>query len=143
LRFDGLGATVVAVDARSPRLVDLAFDARGDALWRALYRAGRPVQYAHVGAPLALWDVQTAYASRPWAAEAPSAGFSLTWDLLIDLRRGGVGLARVTHAAGLSSTGDAALDARLPLGEAYDVAKETVRAVEATRRRGGRVVAAG
>ena len=86
-------------------------------LWRALYQAGRAVQYAHTARSLALWHVQTAYAARPWAAEAPSAGFALTWDLLLDLRRRGISTARVTHAAGLSSTGDGELDARLPLAE--------------------------
>lgn len=143
IRFDGLGATVAAVDELSPRLVTLEFDRTGAALYRALYRAGRPVQYAYLRRPLALWHVQTAYASRPWAAEAPSAGFALTWELLLDLRRRGVGVARVTHAAGLSSTGDEALDARLPLAERYEVTEEAVRAVEATRARGGRVVAVG
>jgi S-adenosylmethionine:tRNA ribosyltransferase-isomerase len=138
-----LRATIVAVDPGSPRLVSLRFDARGAALWRALYHAGRPVQYAHTARPLALWHVQTAYAARPWASEAPSAGFALTWDLLLDLRRRGVATARVTHAAGLSSTGDGDLDARLPLGERYEVPAATVRAIESANEQGGRIVAVG
>ncbi|HVR09345.1 MAG TPA: S-adenosylmethionine:tRNA ribosyltransferase-isomerase [Thermoanaerobaculia bacterium] len=138
-----LRATVTGVDAASPRLVSLCFEARGGALWRALYRAGRPVQYAHTDRPLALWQVQTPYAARPWAAEAPSAGFALTWELLLDLRRRGIAVARVTHAAGLSSTGDRELDARLPLAEGYEVPQDTVRAVERARERSGRVVAVG
>jgi S-adenosylmethionine:tRNA ribosyltransferase-isomerase len=138
-----LRATIASVDARSPRLVSLCFEPRGDALWRALYSAGRPVQYAHTARPLALWQVQTPYAARPWAVEAPSAGFALTWDLLLDLRRHGVGIARVTHAAGLSSTGDGELDARLPLAERYEVPEDTVRAVAWARERDGRVVAVG
>jgi S-adenosylmethionine:tRNA ribosyltransferase-isomerase len=143
LRFDGLVATVSHVDPASPRLVSLVFDLRDAALWSALYRAGRPVQYAHTSRPLALWHVQTAYASRPWAVEAPSAGFALTWDLLLALRRQGVGLARVTHAAGLSATGDEALDARLPLAERYEVPGETVRAIRVARAQGARVIAVG
>ncbi|HEV3460018.1 MAG TPA: S-adenosylmethionine:tRNA ribosyltransferase-isomerase [Thermoanaerobaculia bacterium] len=138
-----LRATITSVDAASPRLVSLCFEARGGALWRALYRAGRPVQYAHTDRPLALWQVQTAYAARPWAAEAPSAGFALTWELLLDLRRRGIAVARITHAAGLSSTGDGELDARLPLAESYEVPADTVWAVERSRERGGRVVAVG
>jgi S-adenosylmethionine:tRNA ribosyltransferase-isomerase len=143
LRLDGLTATVAGVDPVSPRLVTVVFDGRAEAFWAALYRSGRAVQYAHTAAPLALWHVQTAYASRPWAAEAPSAGFAFTWDLLLDLRRSGVGLARVTHAAGLSSTGDDALDARLPWPERYDIPERTVRAIEGVRGRGGRIVAVG
>jgi S-adenosylmethionine:tRNA ribosyltransferase-isomerase len=143
LRFGLLSASVVAVDRESPRLISLAFDARDAALWRELYRAGRPVQYAYVARPLALWHVQTAYAARPWAAEAPSAGFSLTWELLLDLRRCGIAIARVTHAAGISSTGDAALDARLPLAERYDVPEDAATAIATARARGGRIVAVG
>jgi hypothetical protein len=46
-------------------------------------------------------------------------------------------------AAGLSSSGDAALDARLPLDERYDLPEPTVDAVERTRAAGGRIVAVG
>jgi S-adenosylmethionine:tRNA ribosyltransferase-isomerase len=140
---DDLAAEVRRVDDRSPRLVALAFDRAGAELWSALYRHGRPVQYAHVKAPLALWHVQTGYAARPWAAELPSAGRPLTAETLRELRRGGVGLATVTHAAGLSSTGDPELDARLPLPERFEVPARTVAAVEAARARRGRVVAVG
>jgi S-adenosylmethionine:tRNA ribosyltransferase-isomerase len=49
----------------------------------------------------------------------------------------------VTHAAGLSSTGDPALDARLPLPERFEVAQATVDAVTETHARNGRVVAVG
>jgi S-adenosylmethionine:tRNA ribosyltransferase-isomerase len=138
-----LRATVVAVSAVSPRLVRLAFDRQGDDLWSAVYRRGRPVQYSYVRAPLALWHVQTAYASRPWAAEAPSAGRPLTWRVLLEARRRGIALAAVTHAAGLSSTGEPALDAALPLPERFDVPAETVVAVTRARAVRGRVVAVG
>jgi S-adenosylmethionine:tRNA ribosyltransferase-isomerase len=138
-----LRAAVIGVSDVSPRLVRIRFDRDGDELWSAVYREGRPVQYSYVRAPLALWHVQTAYASRPWAAEAPSAGRPLTWRVLIEARRRGIGLAAVTHAAGLSSTGEPALDAALPLPERFDIPAETVAAVERTRAAGGRVVAVG
>lgn len=141
--FDGLRARVNDVDADSPRLVSLTFDKSGDAVWPALYRAGRPVQYSYTDAPLAIWHVQTAYAARPWAAEAPSAGFPLTWELLLELRRRGVTLTSVTLAAGLSSTGEPSLDARLPLAESYEVSPIAVEAIDTARERGGRVVAVG
>jgi len=138
-----LRATVVAISEVSPRLLRLAFDRQGDALWSAVYRRGRPVQYSYVRAPLALWHVQTAYASRPWAAEAPSAGRPLTWRVLLEARRRGIALAAVTHAAGLSSTGEPGLDAALPLPERFDVPEETVAAVTRARAARGRVVAVG
>lgn len=138
-----LRAMVVEVSAVSPRLVRLRFDRDGDALWSALYRVGRAVQYSYVRGPLALWHVQTAYATRPWAVEPPSAGRPLTWRLLLAARSRGVALASVTHAAGLSSTGAPDLDAALPLAERFEVPAETVTAVAHARAAGGRVVAVG
>jgi len=67
----------------------------------------------------------------------------LDWNLLRRLRARGVGFATLTHAAGISSTGDPALDARLPFDEPYDVPEQTARAISAARSRGGRVVAVG
>jgi S-adenosylmethionine:tRNA ribosyltransferase-isomerase len=138
-----LAAVVERVSPASPRLVDLAFRERGARLWSALYRHGRPVQYAHVTAPLELWHVQTRYASRPWCAELASAGRPLTWGLLLALLHAGVSLASLTHAAGLSSTGDPAIDALLPMAERFDIPEETAQAIRRTRAAGGRVVAVG
>jgi S-adenosylmethionine:tRNA ribosyltransferase-isomerase len=138
-----LAATVEHVDRDRPRLVLLRFSRDGAALWAALYRHGHPVQYAHVPRALDVWHVQTPFAARPWAVEMPSAGRPLTWALLAELRARGVLLASITHAAGLSSTGDSELDAALPLPERFDVPAATVRAVAEARARGGRVVAAG
>jgi S-adenosylmethionine:tRNA ribosyltransferase-isomerase len=143
LSFGALRATVASVDPGEPRLVRLRFDRDGRELYRALYEVGRVVQYSYVERPLELWDVQNRYASRPWAFEPPSAGRPLTFGVLGELRARGVALAVVTHAAGLSSTGSSSLDRLLPVPEQSDVPLETVRAVEATRARGGRVVAVG
>jgi S-adenosylmethionine:tRNA ribosyltransferase-isomerase len=138
-----VAAAVTELDARSPRLLHLQFACDRSALYRLLYAHGRPVQYAYLDRALALWDVQTRYASRPWAAEAPSAGLALSWDLLLDLQRRGVHLATLTHAAGLSSTGDPALDALLPLREAYDIPQATVNAITTAKACGRRVLAVG
>jgi S-adenosylmethionine:tRNA ribosyltransferase-isomerase len=143
LQVAGLPARVERVSRTSVRLFELAFETGLDELWAALYRHGRPIQYAHVPEPLALWSVQTAYAARPWAAESPSAGLPLDWDLLTRLRGRGVAWAAITHAAGLSSTGDAALDAALPLPERFEVPPATVAAIDSIRAGGGRVVAVG
>jgi S-adenosylmethionine:tRNA ribosyltransferase-isomerase len=134
---------VVAVDPEEPRLVTVRFEPTGAALLGALYRAGRVIQYSYLDRPLELWDVQNGYAARPWAFEAPSAGLSLSFELLTALRRHGVELARLSHAAGLSSTGSAALDRRLPFAERYEIPRETVDAVERARAERRRVVAVG
>jgi S-adenosylmethionine:tRNA ribosyltransferase-isomerase len=73
----------------------------------------------------------------------PSAGRPLRWELLLNLRERGVRLASVTHAAGLSATGDEALDAALPLPEKFEVPAATARAVAEARAEGHRVVAVG
>jgi S-adenosylmethionine:tRNA ribosyltransferase-isomerase len=126
-----------------PRLIELRFEGTPDAIWAGIARHGKPIQYAHVPEPLALWDVWTRVAALPVAFEPPSAGFVLDWQLLQRLRERGIGFATLTHAAGISSTGDDALDARLPFDEPYHLPEATVRAIAGTRARGGRVVALG
>jgi S-adenosylmethionine:tRNA ribosyltransferase-isomerase len=143
LQFGALRATVGRQATLSPRLVELRFEGDNDALWAALYKEGRPVQYAHLAHDLPLWAVQTVYATRPWAFEMPSAGRPLSWEILLALRRRGVRWASLTHAAGLSATGDPAIDAALPLPEAFEIPPATARAVAETRARNGRVVAVG
>lgn len=108
-----------------------------------LYAAGHPVQYAHIEAPLALWDVQNVYAAEPWAAEMPSAGRPLDFATLDALRKRGALVVRLTHGAGLSSTGDDALDAALPWVERYRIPEETAEIVSDAKREGRRVIAVG
>ena len=121
LSFEELSAAVERVSSLSPRLVELRFDRSREEVWPLLYRLGRPVQYSYASAPLEAWHVQVPYASQPRAAEMPSAGRPLRWEILLGLRRRGVHLASVTHAAGLSSTGDPVLDAALPFPEQFDL----------------------
>lgn len=143
LRFGALGAEVLGHADISPRLVHVRFDPAGAALWQALYAAGKPIQYAHLDDELALWSVQTLFAARPWAVEMPSAGRAITGAALGALRGRGVEVARLTHAAGLSATGDPAIDRALPLPERYEIPAPTARAVDRARARGGRIIAAG
>ena len=126
-----------------PRLVSLRFDGGPDAVWAGLARHGRPIQYAHVPAPLALWDVWTRIAGQPAAFEPPSAGFALDWRSLSAMRERGVEFETITHAAGISSTGDDELDRLLPFDEPYRIPEATALAVGRAKARGGRVVAVG
>jgi S-adenosylmethionine:tRNA ribosyltransferase-isomerase len=137
-----LAATVTDV-LDHPRHVALEFEGRAGDIWAGLARHGRPVQYSHLPAPLALCDVWTPIAGPPVAFEPPSSGFVLDWRSLAELRARGVLFATLTHAAGLSSTGDATLDARLPLDEPYWIPAATAAAIERTRESGGRVIAIG
>ena len=142
LRLGPLRATVIGwLD--HPRLVGLDFEGDAALVWAGIAAHGRPIQYAHVPRPLALWDVWTVLAARPVAFEPPSAGFALRWATLSRLRARGIGFASLTHAAGISSTGDPALDARLPLDEPYCIPVRTARVVRRARRQGRRVIAVG
>ncbi len=138
-----VGALELTVRDARGRLVGLEAHASDDALWHELYEAGAPIQYAHRRDKLPLWTVQTSYASRPWAVEMPSAGRPLTWDTLLALRRAGIALATLTHAAGLSSTGVDALDRALPWPERYEIPARTAAAIAATKQRGSRIIAIG
>jgi S-adenosylmethionine:tRNA ribosyltransferase-isomerase len=137
-----LHATVVHTLGH-PRLITVRFEGPPDHIWAGLARHGRPIQYAHMREALALWDVWTRVAALPVAFEPPSAGFVLDWRLLQRLRERGISFATLTHAAGISSTGDETLDARLPFDEPYHLPEATVQAILQTRARGARVIALG
>ena len=142
LELGPLQATVACL-LNHPRLVLLHFEGSPREIWEGLARHGRPIQYSHVRSPLALWDTWSPIAGPPVAFEAPSAGFVLTWDTLARLAVRAVQFATITHAAGVSSTGDPTLDARLPLDEPYRIPASTSRAINRTRARNGRVIAIG
>jgi S-adenosylmethionine:tRNA ribosyltransferase-isomerase len=126
-----------------PRLIAVEFDGRPHTIWEGLARHGRPIQYSHLATPLALWDTWTAIAAPPVAFEPPSAGFVLDWASLAAIAKHGVHFATITHAAGISSTGDPDLDALLPLDEPYRIPAATAAAIVRARRHGQRIIAIG
>jgi S-adenosylmethionine:tRNA ribosyltransferase-isomerase len=125
------------------RLVSVTFDGSAGQIWAGLAHHGRAIQYAYIEQPLELWDVWTSFAARPVAFEPPSAGFALDWRLIARLRAHGIHFATITHAAGISSTGDLELDRRLPLDELYEISETAATAIAGARRRGGRIIAIG
>src|SRR5688500_12091861 len=142
LQLGPLRAVVVNVLGH-PRLIEMRLENRTADLREGLARHGRPIQYAYVPGPLDIWDTWTRIASQPVAFEAPSAGFILDWAFIAAVRARGAAFATLTHAAGISSTGDAELDRLLPLDEPYDVPPSTATLVETCKGRGGRVIAIG
>jgi S-adenosylmethionine:tRNA ribosyltransferase-isomerase len=142
LALGPLAATIVAV-LDHPRLVALTFEGPPDAVWAGIARHGRPIQYAYLNESLALWDVWTPIAALPVAYEPPSAGFALDWRILARLRARGIGFATLTLAAGISSTGDPALDSWLPFDEAYRIPASTALAIRRATASGARIVAVG
>jgi S-adenosylmethionine:tRNA ribosyltransferase-isomerase len=142
LAFEPLDAAIEAL-LDHPRLLRIRFAGDSAHALRGLARHGRPIQYAHVPEPLALWDVWTKIAVDPIAFEAPSAGFALDWQTLSRWRERGVHFATLSHATGLSSTGDAALDRRLPFDEFYRISDVCASAVRDAKSNHGRVIAIG
>src|SRR6516225_7241561 len=134
-------AAVVESMLDHPRLLRLRFLGDAHSVLAGVAAHGRPVQYAHVPAPLALWDVWTPIAGPPVAFESPSAGFTLDWRSLALMRSCGIRFATLTHAAGISSTGDPELDNLLPLDEPYSIPVQTAAAVNEMRADGGRIIA--
>jgi S-adenosylmethionine:tRNA ribosyltransferase-isomerase len=146
LTLGPLVAIVVPIVERpldDPRLFQLRFLGDRATVIAGLARHGRPIQYAHVPEPLALWDVWTRIAADPIAFEPPSAGFALDWHTRAVWRRRGVDFATLTHAAGISSTGDPRLDLRLPLDEPYRIREHTAAAIRRARSKGRRIIAIG
>ena len=89
LQLGSLRAVVITVLAH-PRLIELRFENPVADIWEGLARQGRPIQYAYVPEPLAIWDTWTRIASLPVAFEAPSAGFILDWAVIGALRASGI-----------------------------------------------------
>ena len=143
LAFGPLKATVTRRLFDHPRLVMIEFDGPPAAIWEGLARHGKPIQYAHVRQPLALWDTWTPIAGVPAAFEPPSASFALDWQTLASMRARRVRFATITHAAGLSSTGDPDLDALLPFDEPYGIPERTTWELQRARAEGRRIVAIG
>ena len=142
LELGPLDATVMEV-LQHPRLISLQFASSPDRIREALARHGRPIQYSHVPTPLALWDTWTPIAGPPVAFEPPSAGFLLDWRSLASMTARGIHFATITHAAGISSTGDPRLDACLPFPEPYRVPPSTAMMIGRAQARGARIIAIG
>ena len=142
LRFGPLNAVVEAT-LDHPRLIAMRVEGSIEAIWEGIARHGRPIQYAHVDTPLNLWDVWTPIAAVAAAFEPPSAGFVLDWTTVQAMGERGVGLASITLAAGISSTGDPDLDRRLPLNEPYRITRAAASAISRAKRERRRIVAIG
>jgi S-adenosylmethionine:tRNA ribosyltransferase-isomerase len=126
-----------------PRLCRLRFSGTRPTILTGLAAHGRPIQYAHVPELLALWDVWTKIATEPAAFEPPSAGFALDWHMLASWRSRGIHFATLTHAAGISSTGDPLLDLRLPFDEPYRIPKSTALAISQAKAAKRKIIAIG
>ncbi len=89
---------------------------------------------------------QTVFAQSPGSVAAPTAGLHFDEEMLGELARMGVGIARVTLAVGygtFSPIRTKEVEAHRIHTEPFRLSPETATAVALTRDRGGRVVAVG
>jgi len=142
LMLGPLQAVVIAT-LDHPRLLSIRLQGTPDQIWSGIAAHGRPIQYAHLATDLQLWDVWTPIAGPPVAYEPPSAGFALDWRSLAALQRRDIGFVTLTHAAGISSTGDPQLDQRLPFDEPYSIPATTADAINRALQTQRRIVAVG
>jgi S-adenosylmethionine:tRNA ribosyltransferase-isomerase len=141
---EGLKAKVISVHRGiSERFIDIEFAEKGPALWTKFYRVAKPTQYSYLKEDLALWDQQTLFAGPPLALEPPSASFVLTWDLMFQLQSAGVEILRITHATGLTNTGDTRIDRLLPLSEPYRIPCDVQKRLIEANKNGKRIIAIG
>lgn len=89
---------------------------------------------------------QTAYAEKIGSAAAPTAGFHFTERLLNELKSRGVRVAPVTLHVGLGTfqpIKSDTLEGHKMHTEFFEVPEETMKLIEETRARGGKVIAVG
>ena len=142
LRLGPLDAAVERVLGH-PRLIELAFEGSLEHVWSGIARHGRPIQYAHVPQPLAMWSTWTRIASLPVAFEPPSAGFVLDWAAVQRLRDRGAALATLTHAAGTRRPATRPWTRCCRSTSPTGFPPATAAAIDAARIAGGRVIAIG
>ena len=89
---------------------------------------------------------QTVYASQPGAVAAPTAGLHFDAAMMDTLKQKGIRTAEVTLHVGAGTFQPVKVDdiREHPMHSEYlEVSEDTVAAIEATRQRGGRVIAIG
>jgi len=131
--------------------VSLTFDRGGEALDAAMARVGQMplppyIEHRRAGDAADAADYQTLFADHAGAVAAPTAGLHFTPDLVAALDRRRVSLHRVTLHVGAGTflpVKSETTEGHRMHGEIGVVSADTAAALDAVRRRGGRVVAVG
>jgi S-adenosylmethionine:tRNA ribosyltransferase-isomerase len=139
------GDLLVLITSRTvPAAFKLHFSNHGAALYEKIYSLGEPIRYEYIHHPWALDYYQTVYATVPGSVEMPSAGRAFSWELIFKLQRKGIRIAHIQLHTCLSYLLDDSFhqDPRDNF-EQFAVPEETVKAIEDTKRSGGRIIAVG
>ncbi|QIE54483.1 tRNA preQ1(34) S-adenosylmethionine ribosyltransferase-isomerase QueA [Pikeienuella piscinae] len=149
LDFNGLRATLAAKDEGG--LVEIAFAEKGALLDAAIARVGAPPLPPYIAARRAadaedVADYQTIFAERPGAVAAPTASLHFEPEVMAALEAAGVATARLTLHVGagtfLPVKAEEAADHHMH-AEWGEITPEAATMINAARRAGGRIIAAG
>ena len=148
---DGIDVLSATASDKDGGEVSLTFDRAGAALDAAVARVGQMplppyIEHRRAGDAADAADYQTLFAERPGAVAAPTAGLHFTPELVARLAAGGVALHRVTLHVGAGTflpVKSETTEGHRMHGEIGAVSAETAAALDAVRRRGGRVVCVG
>ncbi len=153
LTFEADGAVALSAIAsdKDGGEVSLSFDRAGEALDAAMAVVGHMplppyIEHRRAGDAADAADYQTLFAARPGAVAAPTAGLHFTPDLVDALAARGVALHRVTLHVGAGTflpVKAETTEGHRMHGEIGTVSSETADALNAARRRGGRLVSVG
>lgn len=140
----GSGTAEATMVASYPHNERLTFFSITGSIEKVLARDGEPIRYDYVDDTYHLSHYQTIFGDVPGSVEMPSAGRPFSDRVIRKLRVRGVGIAPITLHTGVSSletTSSSVKTALVP--ERYHVPSLTAQVVNATKARGGRVIAAG
>ena len=149
--IDGVEILSASAAEKDGGEVTLVFDRDGEVLDAAVARVGRMplppyIEHRRAGDAQDAADYQTLFAAKPGAVAAPTAGLHFTPELVAALEVRGIALHRVTLHVGagtfLPVKSDTTEGHRMH-GEIGAVSADTAAALNAVRRRGGRVVSVG
>jgi len=93
-----------------------------------------------------LRDYQTVFAKEPGSVAAPTAGLHFTRSLLDSIRKRGIRVATVTLHIGYDTFAPIRTDRvedHIMHSESYEISESSFKMIEATRQRGGRIIAVG
>ena len=143
-----LVATVKDIVDDGTRVVEFSYDKSGGAtIYSILDEIGKMPLPPYITEELKNNDdYQTVYAREPGSAAAPTAGLHFTEELLDDIASSGVDIARVMLHVGLGTFRPVKVDKiadHVMHGEFFSVSDESAAKINATRARGGRIIAVG
>ena len=149
--IDGVEILSASAAEKDGGEVTLVFDRDGEVLDAAVARVGRMplppyIEHRRAGDAQDAADYQTLFAAKPGAVAAPTAGLHFTPELVAALEARGIALHRVTLHVGAGTflpVKSDTTEGHCMHGEIGAVSADTAAALNAVRRRGGRVVSVG